>query len=359
MTPGENIDLQRFADPPKSAKSQMRRANSGATFWDGASLPLRHGGMEATVNIRFYETFAILAKLGNFSKTAEQMNATQPTINGRISALEESLGTKLYVKGSKPFELTLQGKAVLQYAKKIVALEAELEQLLARREFNDTLRIGALEIVTMSWLPQFIRKVQERHPGLSMEIIAGTVSELIPRLKSNTIDLAFAFNTVAEPSLVHKPLCTFAMCWIANPKYFPTETEMDVHQLFEYPIFMATPRSSAYPYLRDYFAEHAMQDIFLETQQIKIDCAASVPTALNIVRNGLGVMAVPTALVMDEVVRGAHLARLPVRQHLPNVSVTASFKYAMRTPLLDDIVDIAGECAREFARSSAEGVVWA
>lgn len=315
--------------------------------------------MEATVNIRFYETFAILAKLGNFSKTAEQMNATQPTINGRISALEESLGTKLYVKGSKPLELTLQGKAVLQYAKKIVALEAELEQLLARREFNETLRIGALEIVTMSWLPAFIRKVQDRYPGLSMEVTAGTVAELTPKLKNNAIDLAFTFNTLPEPSLVHKSLCTFAMWWIANPEYFPTETEMDVHQLFEYPIFMATPRSSAYPYLRDYFAEHAMQDIFLETQQIKIDCAGSIPTAMNVIRNGLGVMAVPAALAMDEIRRGAYLARLPVRQQLPNVSVTACFKYAMRTPLLDDIVEIAEECAREFAQGSAEGVVWA
>lgn len=309
------------------------------------------------MNIRFYETFILLAKLGNFSRTAEQMNATQPAINGRISALEDHFNVKLYDKGKKPFQLTPQGKVILQYAKRIVDLEEELKASLAKREFSGTIRIGAIEIVTMTWLPNFIRKLQVECQGINVEITTGTVAGLVPCLKNDELEIVFVVGGPHGYEIESTNLCTFAMGWFANPRYFKANETFDVRELSNFPIVLSSQKTSTFPYIKEYFTLHGVEDVFLETQSIKIDCVTSVPTALSMVKSGLGVMPAPTALLLDEM-RSGDIARLPVRQELPNVHVSACFKGKSRSPMLEQVMALARECASDYARTVPEQLVW-
>jgi len=309
------------------------------------------------MNTRFYETLIILAKTGNFSKTAEQMNATQPTISGRINALEDYFGVQVYERGAKPFKLTPLGKIMLEYAKKIVAVEGRLEENISQKELKGTIRIGAIEIVTMSWLPQFIRKIRDRCPGLSVEITTGTASEMAKCLKNDELDLILSIAYPVEYGIKSNTLYTLKMAWIVNPNYFPVDKVIEVSELSNHMIVMLSPKVSTYPYIKEYFVMNGVEDLFIDTRSVKIDCVVSVPTAFNIVKSGLGIVPAPPAMLVDDLLNNT-LARLPVRQELPNIDVVASFKEKNKTPMLDQIMDIARECADEFVKNIPDELAW-
>ena len=68
------------------------------------------------MNIEYLKTFVLLAENGSFSKTAKEQVLVQSTVSSRISELEKEIGQKLFVRNKNYSELTLAGKALLEYA---------------------------------------------------------------------------------------------------------------------------------------------------------------------------------------------------------------------------------------------------
>ena len=58
------------------------------------------------MDIRILRYFLTVAKEQNFTKAAEQLNITQPTLSRQLAALEEELGTALFIRGSRSITLT-------------------------------------------------------------------------------------------------------------------------------------------------------------------------------------------------------------------------------------------------------------
>lgn len=77
--------------------------------------------------------FYVTAREGSIVKASAVLNLTPPTISGQISALEESLGEKLFEKSGRGLALTEMGKVVLGYADEIFALGSELRETLRGR----------------------------------------------------------------------------------------------------------------------------------------------------------------------------------------------------------------------------------
>src|SRR6185437_309706 len=66
-----------------------------------------------------YRKFLAVAETGSFSAAAGRLRVTQPAITIAVASLEHSLGVKLYVRRHKPLELTAEGRAVVEAARKI------------------------------------------------------------------------------------------------------------------------------------------------------------------------------------------------------------------------------------------------
>tara|TARA_E500000305_G_C4029841_1_gene244435 strand:- start:11935 stop:12867 length:933 start_codon:yes stop_codon:yes gene_type:complete len=309
------------------------------------------------MNIRFYETLIWLSKLGNFSKTAEKLHATQPTITARIHALEQSFDAELYVRGSKPVKLTPEGKLVLKYARQIVELESELESDLADAEVRETLRIGVIELVTLSWGARFIREVQSRYPKTAFEFHGGLLPDLMQKLQDDELDLAFVLGPQSETELLFENICIFSMSWMSCPDYFRSQNEVDIHELKAYPIILPPKSASTFAVIEEYLLLNGMEDAISDTHMVKLACVFSGATGIALTSEGVGVMAIPTALAIRELKAGT-LKTIPVRQTPPNLYMSACFKKKHQSIFLNNIVAIAGECARDYADSAPEGLVW-
>lgn len=309
------------------------------------------------MNTRFLETLVWLTRLRSFGRTAEKLNTTQPAVSNRINKLEELLGVKLYDRSAKQFELTPAGRRVLRYAEDIVAMASELHEAAVNHEDVDTkLRIGVIEIATMSWLPAFLERIAEAFPKASFEIGAGTSGQLVEKLRDDRMDLVFVVGPVNEPHIMSHPICNVGLDWLANPDRFDCDSEIDLVELSRLPVVLQGSGASGYDILIEYFRGYGITNVPANDSKLVIDCIYSLGTAMQVVRTGLGIMGLPTFLFADDIAAG-RVRRMKVRQKLPPFYITACCKQPMTNRLIERLIEIAVESAREHAASFDPGDV--
>ncbi len=96
------------------------------------------------MDIEYIKRFIVVSECMNFSKAAEQMFISQPTLSHSISALEKKLGTPLFVRNTKRVKFTRAGELFLPAAKEIVAIYERTANEIAHEMDvgNEMLNIG-------------------------------------------------------------------------------------------------------------------------------------------------------------------------------------------------------------------------
>src|SRR5260370_39060785 len=77
------------------------------------------------MNLDQLETFVQVARTRSFSRAAVLLDLAQPTLSGRIAALEAELGTRLFVRHGHTLELSEAGRTLLPYAQRMPALRLD------------------------------------------------------------------------------------------------------------------------------------------------------------------------------------------------------------------------------------------
>ena len=299
------------------------------------------------MNTRFLETFLWLAKLGNFSKTAEKLHATQPAISSRINALEDSLGVELYLRGSRPLELTPEGKQVLEYAETMLKLEQEMLAVGRSDSGRKSVKIGVIEIVTVTWLLDFIEVINASHKNLVLEITTGVHSDLMTQLINNELDLVLSVGPVSDSRIKNVSLCNYELHWVANPAVFDIDHEIDVTEIAKLPIILTKANSSIYPVIRDFLMSFGLDYVFSNNQKIKFDCVYSLTTAVYLAKAGAGVMPLMPIVISDEI-KSNQLQVIQVRERLPELHLTAFYRIDNGDRFMSDISLLAQTTARRF-----------
>lgn len=124
------------------------------------------------MEIKHLETFSCVAKNLSFSKAAEEMYVSQPTVSANISSLEKSLGVQLFVRTTKEVALTKAGLDFLAYAQKILSLR---EQALYSISGGDYDAPGAIDIISSTipaqhLLPEIIASFQKQWPNIIFRV---------------------------------------------------------------------------------------------------------------------------------------------------------------------------------------------
>lgn len=306
------------------------------------------------MNTRFLETFVWLCRLKNFNAVAEKLHTTQPSVSQRIAALEDKLRQKLYVRGGKEFELTPAGRHLLSYAEKIVDLSNELlQELRIEEDTNSVLRVGIIEFVTMSWLAGFVHLIREQEPTATIDFNTETSPALVNALSKDELDIAFVWGPINEPNISNVHICTYPMFWLANPDFFDCSREIDVVELAKLPVIMNRPNTSGYSIILEYFTSFGIDYVPASPGPLSLNCSYSLATALQLVRTGLGIMAIPPFLMTKEIDEGA-VKILPVKQPLPSIHLTACTKNSSAKTVLNRIVALAQQAASDYTRETNE-----
>ncbi len=152
------------------------------------------------------KTFICLAKLKNFTKTAEQLHVVQSTITSRIKHLEHNIGETLFIRTNKNIVLTNAGEVFLPYAKQLLSIhESAISRLKALELFKDTLNIGAVHSIYDCHVQDMILKYMQQNKRISIKVTIEHSEELIQMLHENQLDIAFTYLDIKSSQFICEP----------------------------------------------------------------------------------------------------------------------------------------------------------
>lgn len=170
-------------------------------------------------DLRQLEYFCAVARMGSFTKAAEDLGITQPSLSEQIARLEQGLGAALFERLNRRIELTPLGEAILGKAQALLedaaALPDHFER--ARQGVHGPLRVGAIPTILPYYLTPLLNGFAERCRDVDLHVREGTTAELVDQVLEGMLDVAIVSLPVAGAGLVMKELFREAL-YLAVPE---------------------------------------------------------------------------------------------------------------------------------------------
>lgn len=162
------------------------------------------------MNLHHLRYFLSVAQTGSFSQAARDVHVTQPTVSNGISELEKTLGVKLFNRGSRHVELTMEGRTLVSYAMQVQDLVSEVEDRLQRRDVlsGEGFQFGAIDAAVTYLLPDILKTYMRDYPQVALSVQVAPSRYLVEDLLMNrsefgVISLPFEHPRIETVSLYH------------------------------------------------------------------------------------------------------------------------------------------------------------
>ncbi len=155
------------------------------------------------MELRILKYFLTVAKEQSFTKAAEQLHITQPTLSRQLSAFEEELGTKLFVRSGKNITLTDEGILLKRRALEIVELEERtMEELRGTQEvIEGTVTVGCGEFAAVETLARICKQFKEKYPLVQIAIHTATADTIYEMMNKGLVDVGLFMEPVDTEGL--------------------------------------------------------------------------------------------------------------------------------------------------------------
>ena len=252
------------------------------------------------MNTKQFRYVLALAREGSFSRAADVLNITQPSLSQYIKKIEKEVGLPLFDRTSGDVRVTDAGRVYIEAGRRILDLEHQMEvqfsDLAAQK--SGSLIIGAAPYRAAGMLPEAARRFQELYPGMYLVIREGTTAELVEGMAHGEYDLCltmlpidqrlFAYEKVAEEELilaVPQSFPEFAVKTVKNRRY----PAVDVSQLAGQPMVMLTDPQFMQRQLENLSVDYNVQ---AETAAV----VKSLEAQIAMVRAGVGMALMPAGI---------------------------------------------------------------
>jgi len=143
------------------------------------------------LDLELLQTFVAVVDAGGFTRASERVHRTQSTVSQQIRKLEEQVGHVLLLRhrAGKTVQLTEDGEKLLGYARRLVLLAAEAQQLMQSSEKSVALRLGVPEDFDSQRLMQLLGGFTRLHPAVRLDIVTGMSTDLRQLLEDGSSDL--------------------------------------------------------------------------------------------------------------------------------------------------------------------------
>ena len=204
--------------------------------------------MNLDFDMNLYKVFYIVARHNSFSKAAEELFVTQPSISYSIKQLEEKLNIKLFKRNHNVIKITPEGKEVLEYVKKsyndISIGERNLKE--NRNLNNGKISIGVQSHIGRFFLFPYLEDFHNKYPNIEINISSRNTAELIKLLENNDIDFVIDTSPIETKysNLIIEPLMELEHCFVSSSSYKIKGNVMNLQDLKKYSLILPVNRST-------------------------------------------------------------------------------------------------------------------
>ena len=170
-----------------------------------------------------YQVFMAVVEQESFQKAAQALKLTPSAISHAVSAMEEELGSMLFVRSRHGVYLTNYGKELFPYIKNVLNSDEYLQQAVA--QFNGMqkglVRLGTFNSACVEWLPSLLKDFERKYPKVRLDIYQGTYDDVYHWLRDGIVDLGFLSST-SVGELAYVPVYEDRLVCV-TPKGFQTK----------------------------------------------------------------------------------------------------------------------------------------
>ena len=268
----------------------------------------------AALELRHLRYLLAVAEHGNFTRAAEELHISQPTLSQQIKQLERTLGVQLLDRTGRTVRLTDAGAVYTDHARRALRDLASAER--AVHDVQDLsrghLRLGVTPTFTAYLVGPLTAEIHTRHPGISLALTEATQDHIEAALLADDLDLGIAFAGVHLPGVTATPLFTETLSLVtATPRPQGMPDPLPVHALNDRQLALLSGDFATRGHIDAYFAHHRA------TPRITVE-ANSIQALTGIVQRTDLATVLPDAITHDH----PHLTLVPLDPPLPTRTVT-------------------------------------
>lgn len=281
------------------------------------------------MELRYLEIFNKVVELKSFSKAADVLYLTQPTVSSHIKALEDELEIKLLDRLGREIMPTKAGNILYNYAKEIVRLKKEakqaLEQFLGKMKGN--LEIGGSTIPGEYILPSLISKFKKSYPEIIITLRIRDTKDVAALVLEGKVEIGVVGARIADNRIESREFLKDSLVLVAPPSY--RKTKISKEDLKKIPLIFRERGSGS----RETFEKIIKKDDMRSEDLNIVAEIGSTEAVKQSVKSGLG-LSILSRLAVQEELSNNTLKEVKI----PHLSITRSFyiithKQRVKSPL--------------------------
>jgi DNA-binding transcriptional LysR family regulator len=150
------------------------------------------------LDLDLLRSFVSVVDTGGFTRAGERVHRTQSTVSQQIRRLEESLGYPLLHRNGKQATPTEQGERLVTYARRLLALEQEAREVVAKPGGEGVVRLGIPEDFAAYQLTRLLSDFARSRPGLRLDVRCGISVNARRALERGELDIALFKRDAGE-----------------------------------------------------------------------------------------------------------------------------------------------------------------
>lgn len=234
------------------------------------------------------QSFVEVVNYQSFTKAADKLFISQPTVSAHVTQLEEELNTKLILRTTKSISLTTKGEEVYDFATKILGLKSRMLEACSVQPKN-IIHIGASTIPSAYILPDILQEYGSITPDTYFSIHQSDSQGIIDGLKEGLFDIGMIGMKPSDDEIRSIPLCQDNMIIITpvNDHFLELKFQNDysIRELLNEPIIMREAGSGSKK-----TADMFLEKIGMGENDINIVARINDQEAIkNMVASGLGI----------------------------------------------------------------------
>jgi DNA-binding transcriptional LysR family regulator len=242
------------------------------------------------------KTLLVVAETHSFTRAAQQLGLSQPTVSQQMSKLEKAAGRSLIVRDTREVRLTDNGDAMAGFARTILAAHAAAESYFSGSAMKGRLRFGAADDLAITQLPRILRHFRQLYPQINLELTVNQSGPLRRRLEAGHLDLIFIKQSAGDETESTR-VARDSMVWVGQEK-------MMIEEGAPVPLIAYQGPSLS--------RQMAIEALEAAGRTWRITCnTRDVNGVLAAVRAGMGVAVFPQALIPADLVKVSNRFTLP------------------------------------------------
>src|SRR5690349_15898041 len=209
-----------------------------------------------------FKIFLECARLKNFSRAAEVLHLSQPSVSLHIRELEQWCGTNLFQRRGRRVELTDAGRILKQHAQRVLT-----DLGMARQDVQEFLSLGRGRLAVAGaglpgtyMLPKALSIFKALYPKLEIYMNFGTSSQVEQLLQDDSVELAMFSRKPKIAGLKYEPYATSTMVTAVPPAHpLARKRRITLSELAREPLILREPEAAGGELVRSYFARRKLK----------------------------------------------------------------------------------------------------